>query len=64
MVTSQDLENNNRFKLGKQHGADDRESGLDTDIRWFKRTGFYEKDGPYCAGYEIGYLEGKKGKKK
>ena len=62
--TTENIEDSERFKLGKKHGGDDRASGMDSDMGWFKRSGFYDKDSAYCAGYELGYLEGNKGRAK
>ena len=70
MPSFRDLENNethledcNRFQLGKKHGAEDQNDDVDSDVQWFKKSGFWEKDQPYCTGYQLGYIQGK-GKKK
>ena len=52
-----------RFKLGREHGAEDRDSDIDSDIIYFRSSGFIKKDKAYCDGYQLGYLEGSNKKK-
>lgn len=62
---AENLEDCYRYNLGKKHGASDNESELNSDLEYLKE----EKpttmmDDEYLAGYEAGYLEGPKKKKK
>ena len=52
------LKTNRRYIAGKEAGIEDKTSGMHSDITWFKKSGFWERDQAYCKGYQDGYLEG------
>ena len=59
----ENIEESYRFRLGRKHGAEDKDDDIDSDTGYFRNSGFYKTDKAYCSGYELGYLEGKSKKK-
>jgi hypothetical protein len=61
----ENLEDSYRYNLGKKHGISDKENEFDSDLDYLKEekpTTMMDDD--YITGYEVGYLEGPKKKKR
>lgn len=64
MAVAEDMENTPRYKLGFTAGKNDKSSYIESDMDWFDESRFTEQDPAYVAGYQAGFRDTTKKKRK